>query len=212
MTRKEAQRRLAAAIRAQRDAQEEVRAANARVVEATSKLPPHYVDKRLAGGERERIQKLIDHAQKASDRLGRAVADVVNLRNFLLQGAEHAAQPVKRARSGDTRLPKKSHAQIAREVDEILSSATKRRPEGYRVAYTLVTRRDGKIVSVRAIVNAPRPLTLAEAEAWRRKWGRTANAWVETMEGVHVPVKGAMRPGPFVDDARQGEAHASLTR
>lgn len=82
---------------------------------------------------------------------------------------------------------------------------------GYRVAYALVTRRDGKIVTVRSIVDAPRALTLPEAEAWRRKWARTATAWVETMDGEHVPVKGAKRPAGFVDDARPGDVHATLT-
>jgi hypothetical protein len=85
VTRKEARRRLAAALREQRAAQEEVRGANARVVEATSKLPPHYVDehRRLAPDERERIQNLIDRAQKASNRLASATADVVNLRSLV---------------------------------------------------------------------------------------------------------------------------------
>jgi lysophospholipase L1-like esterase len=82
---------------------------------------------------------------------------------------------------------------------------------GYRVAYNLVTRRDGKIVSVRKIVDAPRALTLPEAEAWRRKWKQQGTAWVETMDGQHVPVKGAMRPVPFYDDARPGDVHATLT-
>lgn len=83
---------------------------------------------------------------------------------------------------------------------------------GYRVAYVLVTRRNGQVASVRAIVDAPRPLTLAEAEAWRRKWGRTQTAWIETMDGTFVPVKGAKRPGKFIDDARPDDVHALLTR
>jgi hypothetical protein len=81
----------------------------------------------------------------------------------------------------------------------------------YRVAYSLVTRRDGKIVTVRKIVDAPRALTLAEAEAWRRKWAKNGTAWVETMSGEHVPVKGAKREAGFVDDARPGDVHATLT-
>lgn len=84
-------------------------------------------------------------------------------------------------------------------------------PGGYRVAYGLVTRRNGQIVTVRKIEDAPRPLTLSEAEAWRRKLGRTANAWVETMDGQHVPVKGAKRSPHYVDDARPGDVHATLT-
>jgi hypothetical protein len=84
--------------------------------------------------------------------------------------------------------------------------------EGYRVAYMLVTRRNGKIVPVRAIVDAPRPLTIAEAEAWRRKWGRSETTWIETMTGKHVPVKGAVRPGRFIDDARRDDVHALLTK
>lgn len=83
MTRKEGRRSLAVALREQRSAEEEVREANARVVEATSKLPPYYVEKRLAGGAQERIQRLIDRAQKASDHLGMATADVVNLRRLV---------------------------------------------------------------------------------------------------------------------------------
>lgn len=85
MTRKEAQRRLAAALREQRTAQEEVRGANMRVVEETGKLPPHYIDehRRFAPGQRDRIQKLIDRAQRASDRLARATSDVVNLRSLV---------------------------------------------------------------------------------------------------------------------------------
>jgi len=97
-------------------------------------------------------------------------------------------------------MPKTS-AQLDREIAEAL---------GYRVAYGLVTRRDGKIVTVRAIVDAPRPLTLDEAVKWRRQWGRSATAWIETMVGTHVPVSGAMRPGKFVGDARPGDVHASL--
>ena len=104
---------------------------------------------------------------------------------------------------------KKSSAQLEREIKEAL--AEKPSAEGYRVAYVLVTRRDGKIVPVRAIVDAPRALTMAEAEAWRRKWGRGETAWIETMDGRHVPVKGAKRPGKFIDDARQGDVHAMIT-
>jgi hypothetical protein len=105
-------------------------------------------------------------------------------------------------------MPRKSPAQLDREIAEALAPKS----SGYRVAYVLVTRRDGKIVPVRAIVDAPRALTLAEAEAWRRKWGRNATAWVETMAGTHVPVKGAARPGKFIDDARQGDVHATLSQ
>lgn len=85
--------------------------------------------------------------------------------------------------------------------------------EGYRVAYGLVTRRDGQVVTVRAIVDAPRALTRAEAEKWVKQWKRRTGAttWVETMDGKHVPVKGAMRPGGFVDDARPGDVHATMT-
>ena len=105
---------------------------------------------------------------------------------------------------------RKSKRQLDAEIAESLARA-KPSSEGYRVAYSLVTRRDGKVVTVRAIVDAPRPLTLAEAEAWRRKWGRSSTAWVETMAGVFVPVIGAKRPGGFVDDARQGDVHALLS-
>ena len=105
---------------------------------------------------------------------------------------------------------RKSKRQLDAEIAESLARATPS-GEGYRVAYSLVTRRDGKVVTVRAIVDAPLPLTLAEAEAWRRKWGRSSTAWVETMAGVFVPVTGAKRPGGFVDDARQGDVHALLS-
>lgn len=80
--------------------------------------------------------------------------------------------------------------------------------EGYRVAYVLVTKRG----PLRAVVDAPRPLTLAEAEKWRRKWGKSDTAWVETMDGELVPVKGAKRAGKFVDDAKPGDVHWTLTR
>ncbi len=107
---------------------------------------------------------------------------------------------------------RKSKRQLDAEIAASLSSQNAPSVEGYRVAYGLVTRRDGKVVTVRAIVDAPRPLTLAEAEAWRRTYGRSHTAWVETMAGKHVPVAGAKRPGKFVDDARQGDVHALLTQ
>jgi hypothetical protein len=117
MTRKEAQRRLTAAIREQRAAQEEVRGANALVVEATRKLPPHYVSKRFAGGERERIQALVDRAQKASDRLGAVTADVVNLRGLV------SSQQAQRTPAGQRRhATKKSPAQLDREIAESLAT------------------------------------------------------------------------------------------
>lgn len=104
-------------------------------------------------------------------------------------------------------------AEGSRRVAEVQKhNAGLKSAKGYRVAYTLVTRRDGEIVTVRAIVDAPRPLTLAEAEKWRRQWGKNSTAWVETIDGEHVPVKGAKRPAKFVDDARPGDVHASLTR
>ena len=81
---------------------------------------------------------------------------------------------------------------------------------GYRVAHGLVTRRDGKIVTVRTIVQSSRPLTLKEAEHFRRRY-RNDNAWIETMDGTHVPVKGAMRKPAFYDDARPGDLHATMT-
>ena len=87
--------------------------------------------------------------------------------------------------------------------------------EGYRVAYGLVTKRDGEVVTVRAIVDAPRALTLEEAEKWRRQHAKqTGNAtWIETMDGKHVPVKGAMKfPKHVIGDQRPGEVHASLLK
>jgi len=102
--------------------------------------------------------------------------------------------------------PKQLDAEIAASLRGTSSA------EGYRVAYGLVTRRDGKVVTVRAIVDAPRPLTLAEAEAWRRTWGKSHTAWIETMSGAFVPVSGAKRPGKFMADARQGDVHALLTQ
>lgn len=77
----------------------------------------------------------------------------------------------------------------------------------YRVAYVLVTKRG----PVRAIVEAPRALTLVEAEKWRRKWGKTETAWIETVDGEHVPVKGAARLPRFQDDAKPGDVHWTLT-
>lgn len=142
MTRKEAQRRLAAALREQRAAQEEVRALNARVVSETSKLPPHYVDehRRFAPGQRAQIEKLVDRAQKASERLGAAIADVVNLRRFLDEASPPPARP-QHAR-------KKSSAQLDREIAASMngcrdcgrgrcgrSHATKKQPP--RVAYRI---------------------------------------------------------------------------
>lgn len=99
---------------------------------------------------------------------------------------------------------KKTPAQLDHEIASYLQGHS----GGYRVAYVLVTRRG----PLRAIVDAPRPLTLNEAIAWRRKWGRTETAWVETMQGMFVPVVGAKRPGEFVDDARPGDVHWTLTR
>lgn len=85
MRKRDIERRLTGAVRKQKHAQDEVRAANALVTEATSRLPPHYVDERhrFKPGERERIQDMINRAQKASDRLGAATADVVGLRALL---------------------------------------------------------------------------------------------------------------------------------
>lgn len=97
--------------------------------------------------------------------------------------------------------------QLSREIAEALSKPSSAHPEGYRVAYVLVTHRG----PLRAIVDAPRALTLAEAEKWRRQWGRTDTAWVETMAGEFVPVTGAKRPGKFVDDARSGDVHWTLS-
>jgi hypothetical protein len=125
VTRKEARRRLAAALREQRTAREEVRGANARVVEATSKLPPHYVDehRRFAPGERDRIQALIDRAQKASDRLATATADVVNLRRLVGAGA---ARP-KKTSPADLRhhatKKRKTPKQLDREIAQSLASS-----------------------------------------------------------------------------------------
>jgi len=147
---------------------------------------------------------------------GRYKASGMSLKNF-------AADELERLESGQTTIrgwqtirgsaghaTKKSPAQLQREIDDAL--AGKSGADGYRVAYALVTRRDGKVVTVRAIVDAPRPLTLAEAEKWRRSWGKGSTAWIETMDGTFVPVKGAKRPATFTDDERPGDVHASLTR
>lgn len=148
MTRKEAQRRLAAALREQQAAREEVRTLNARVVEETSAPPSRYYpsghampsgERRFSSGDRDRIQKIIDRAQRASDRLGAATADVVNLRRFLGEASTKA--PVQHAR-------KKSSAQLDREIAASMngcrdcgrgrcgrSHATKKQPP--RVAYRI---------------------------------------------------------------------------
>ena len=91
MTKKDAQRRLKTATRELQRLEAEVREANALVVKATSALPPHYVDehRRFAPGQRALIQKLIDRAQKASDQLAAARADVVNARSY---AASHAVK------------------------------------------------------------------------------------------------------------------------
>lgn len=135
MTRKDVQQRLARARREQQAAQAAVREANARVVEATRKLPPLYVDehRRFAPGERARIEGLVARAQKEGDRLGVATADVVNLQR-LLQSQE--ASP----RRGH-HATKKSPAQLQREIEEVLAKVPAKakaakvivysRPSGY---------------------------------------------------------------------------------
>lgn len=90
MTCKQARRDLASAIREQKAAHKEVREANARVVAATSKLSPFFPSevqhppepRRIDSSERDRIQKLIDYAQKASNRLAEATSNVVNKRAY----------------------------------------------------------------------------------------------------------------------------------
>lgn len=84
MTRRDIRRRLAAVTLAQANAREAVRLANARVVEATSALPPTHVDpsRRFRPGQLEAIRALVVAAQAASDRLATATADVVNLRGI----------------------------------------------------------------------------------------------------------------------------------
>lgn len=85
----------------------------------------------------------------------------------------------------------------------------------YRVAYGLVVRRDGEIKTVRAILDAPRALTRAEAEKWRRKHAKqTGNTtWIETVDGEFVPVTGAKKFPKHVDgDQRPGEVHATIGR
>lgn len=116
MTHKEAQRRLAAALREQRAVQDEVRRANALVVKETSKLPPHYVYEhlRFVPGEKERIQKLIDRAQRASDRLAIVTADVVNLRRLMLSTSnQHAYKKIPPAPRHHATKKKSSHKKAA---------------------------------------------------------------------------------------------------
>lgn len=81
----------------------------------------------------------------------------------------------------------------------------------YRVAYSLTTRHDGKIVSVRDVVEQ-RPMTLAEAEKFRRTAKRAGynNPWIETLDGEFVPVTGAKRD-PKLPDKRKGDVHATMT-
>ena len=113
MTRKDANRRLATALREQEKARKEVRELNARVVEDTSAPPQRYYpsghampsgERRLSASDRERIQKLIDRAQKASDRLASATADVVNLRRLIgaePTGSHHAKKKTPRQLDAD---------------------------------------------------------------------------------------------------------------
>ncbi len=172
MTRKEAQRKLAAAIREQKAAQEEVREANARVVEATSKLPPHYIDKRFAEGERERIQKLIDRAQRASDRLGTSAADVVNLRSLV------STQQVQKTSPGRRHYAtKKSPAQLKREIAEVLAQ----RPAGRAHATT-----KQRANPVECMVTASIRLSGAPAAMQTREFKHRADAqaWLDQQREI----------------------------
>ena len=140
MTRKEAKRRLAAAIREQTSAHKEVRDLNARIVKDTSAPPQRYYpsghampsgERRLSPADRDRIQKLIDRAQKASDRLAAATADIVNLRRFVggeSTGSHHAKKKTKTRRQLD--------ADIAQSLARGLPKKTSR-AHATRVAYRI---------------------------------------------------------------------------
>jgi multidrug resistance efflux pump len=73
--------KLRSAIAEESKASAANREANAAVVAATSKLPPYWVTTSSAAAERERVRPLIDRAQKASNRLFAATADLVNARD-----------------------------------------------------------------------------------------------------------------------------------
>lgn len=77
---KEARRALRAAVKEERTTRAAVREANARVVEATKKLAPLYVETASAAAERAAVQPLVDTAQAASNRWFAANAELVNKR------------------------------------------------------------------------------------------------------------------------------------
>jgi lysophospholipase L1-like esterase len=158
---------------------------------------------------KQTVQGSMNYARKAATADSWAIAKAI--KTLPLNATKQVLETtIDRALDKDNSEPSELYGATTPKKKRRKQLAASSTPEdGYRVAYGLVTRRDGKIVTVRAIVDAPRALTLAEAERWRRQ--RTETAWVETMDGKHVPVKGAKRPGKFFDDARPGDVHATLT-
>lgn len=77
---KELRRQLRTAISEERVAHVAVREANARVVAATKKLPPNYVETASATAERVAVKPLVDVAQAASNRWWTAADELVNKR------------------------------------------------------------------------------------------------------------------------------------
>lgn len=77
---KNLRRELRVLVKQEREAAKTVREANAKVVEATTKLPPLYVETASAAVARESVKPLVEQAQKASNRLWQLVDDVCNKR------------------------------------------------------------------------------------------------------------------------------------
>jgi hypothetical protein len=137
MTRKEANRRLAAALREQGTLRKEVHDLNAKIVAETSAPPTRYYpsghampsgDRRLSAADRSRVEKLIERSQKASDRLAAVTSDIVNLRSLV--GAE---APTAHAR-------KKTPRQLDAEIAESLAKKKGKTSRGHatkRIAYRI---------------------------------------------------------------------------
>ncbi len=76
-------RELRLLVKQEREAAKAVREANAKVVEATTKLPPTYVETASAAIARESVKPLVETAQAASDKLWLLADDVSNKRAAL---------------------------------------------------------------------------------------------------------------------------------
>ena len=79
MSCKDLRRRHRAAVKAERLARAEVRAANAKVVELTTKLAPSYVETTTAKAQRNAVKPFVEKAQAASSRWWHAADELSNL-------------------------------------------------------------------------------------------------------------------------------------